>query len=57
MAFKHVFVSPLLPERCKQGVINISNFKNCDHICLSLLHVYTCFESLIKGTAVNLWQP
>lgn len=34
MAFKHVFVSVLLPERCKLGIININNLKHCDHICL-----------------------
>lgn len=45
MAFKHVFVSSFLPERCKRGVKNINNFKNRDPIWLLLLHIYTHFKS------------
>ena len=46
MAFKHVFVvPPLLPERRKLGVIHINNFKNCDHICLLMLHIYTLLKA------------
>lgn len=51
MAFKHVIVSLLLPVRCKLGVININNFKICDHICLVMLHSYSHCESTIKGAA------
>ena len=55
MAFKHVFVSPLFPERCKLGVINVNDLKNCDHICL-FLQQNNHFQSIIKGAAVSLWQ-